>query len=73
MLLTTYEMAMKEIGEVNRLQWEAMVVDEGHRLKNKEGQLFKQLKSVRVQQRVSGTRAGWVRVWVGAYCLGVVR
>ena len=35
-LLTSYEMLAAEAEEVGRLEWEALVVDEGHRLKNKE-------------------------------------
>ena len=35
-LLTSYEMAAAEAEELRKLEWGALVVDEGHRLKNKE-------------------------------------
>jgi SNF2 family DNA or RNA helicase len=35
-LLTSYEIAVNEAEDLGKLEWEALVVDEGHRLKNKE-------------------------------------
>jgi chromodomain-helicase-DNA-binding protein 4 len=35
-LLTSYEVLSAEAAELGRLEWGALVVDEGHRLKNKE-------------------------------------
>ena len=39
-LLTSYETALSEATELRRLKWETLVVDEGHRLKNKSSRLF---------------------------------
>ena len=39
-VLTTYEMAALEAAELRRLHWGVLIVDEGHRLKVKEGRLF---------------------------------
>ena len=38
-LLTSYEMAAAEAEELRKLEWGALVVDEGHRLKNKEARV----------------------------------
>ncbi len=35
-LLTSYEVAVNEADDLGKLEWEALVVDEGHRLKNRE-------------------------------------
>lgn len=35
-LLTSYEMVAVEAKDLRHLHWEALVVDEGHRLKNSE-------------------------------------
>ena len=42
-LLTSYEMLLAEAGPLSKLQYGAMIVDEGHRLKNKESKLFQEL------------------------------
>lgn len=34
--LCSYEVAAVEVGDLSKLEFEALVVDEGHRLKNKE-------------------------------------
>jgi superfamily II DNA or RNA helicase len=39
-LLTTYEMVSKHLGDIRRLEWAALVVDEAHRLKNASSRLF---------------------------------
>ncbi|KAK3804046.1 hypothetical protein RRG08_003214 [Elysia crispata] len=43
-LLTTYELCLKDYLFMNSLPWNVLVVDEGHRLKNKESLLFKTLE-----------------------------
>lgn len=43
-LLASYEMLMLEQSALKGLQWEVLVVDEGHRLKNKDSRLFQLLK-----------------------------
>ncbi|GAX74493.1 hypothetical protein CEUSTIGMA_g1942.t1 [Chlamydomonas eustigma] len=51
-LLTTYEMVLSEIGQLSKLEYEVLVVDEGHRLKNKESRLFQDLKQLRCVHKV---------------------
>ena len=50
-LLTSNEMVKKEMGDLKRLEWECLIVDEGHRLKQK-GELFTHLTSLSTQHRV---------------------
>ena len=50
-LLTSNEMVKREATELRKLRWECMIVDEGHRLKQK-GELFGQLASLDTQHRV---------------------
>jgi chromodomain-helicase-DNA-binding protein 7 len=42
-LLTTFEMAAKDISILRKIKWQVLIVDEAHRLKNKESRLFEQL------------------------------
>jgi len=42
-LLTTYEVAMRETRTLCKFNWQVMVVDEAHRLKNSTSKLFEQL------------------------------
>ncbi|PSC74179.1 CHD3-type chromatin-remodeling factor PICKLE isoform B [Micractinium conductrix] len=51
-LLTSYEMAAAEEADLAKLEWQSLVVDEGHRLKNKEARLFQSLKALRTAHRV---------------------
>ena len=39
-LLTTYDMVPREASELRRMSWAALVVDEGHRLRNRHSQSF---------------------------------
>jgi SNF2 family DNA or RNA helicase len=39
-LLTTYEMLSKHLGDIKRLRWSALIVDEAHRLKSAASKLF---------------------------------
>ena len=39
-LLTSYETALPEATLLKNLEWESLVVDEGHRLRNKNSRLF---------------------------------
>ena len=48
-LLTSYETPLPEIGLLKKLTWESLVVDEGHRLKNKDSRLFQVYLSVPLQ------------------------
>lgn len=39
-MLTSYETVLVEAGMLRQLKWGSLVVDEGHRLKNKNSRLF---------------------------------
>ncbi|XP_010525929.1 PREDICTED: CHD3-type chromatin-remodeling factor PICKLE-like [Tarenaya hassleriana] len=43
-LLTSYEMINLDTTVLKPIKWECMIVDEGHRLKNKDSKLFSSLK-----------------------------
>ncbi|GMG98953.1 hypothetical protein Nepgr_000793 [Nepenthes gracilis] len=51
-LLTSYEMVNADAGSLKPIKWECMIVDEGHRLKNKDSKLFLQLKQYYTTHRV---------------------
>lgn len=51
-LLISYETALAEDGALQKLSYESLVVDEGHRLKNKNSRLFGALKRLRSRHRV---------------------
>ncbi|KAJ2916766.1 hypothetical protein MD484_g3612, partial [Candolleomyces efflorescens] len=44
-LLTTYELVLRDAKELCDIKWQALAVDEAHRLKNSESQLYEALKS----------------------------
>ena len=44
MLLTTYELTLHDSKELGKINWQAFVVDEAHRLKNSESQLYEALR-----------------------------
>ena len=43
-LLTTYELVLRDAPELIAIPWRALVVDEAHRLKNSESQLYDALQ-----------------------------
>lgn len=45
-LITTYEVAMKDISVISKIRWRALIVDEAHRLKNPQSRLFSELGAV---------------------------
>ncbi|KAK4755859.1 hypothetical protein SAY87_009616 [Trapa incisa] len=51
-LLTTYEMINLDTRSLKGIKWQCMIVDEGHRLKNKESKLFSSLKQFSTRHRV---------------------
>ncbi|XP_057959148.1 CHD3-type chromatin-remodeling factor PICKLE-like [Malania oleifera] len=51
-LLTSYEMVNNDTGSLKPIKWECMIVDEGHRLKNKDSKLFLSLKQYSSRHRV---------------------
>ncbi|GLE01327.1 hypothetical protein PINS_up010157 [Pythium insidiosum] len=46
-LVTTYEVAIKDIGLLSKIRWRCLVVDEAHRLKNQSSRLVEQLRGLR--------------------------
>ncbi|CAI0416517.1 unnamed protein product, partial [Linum tenue] len=51
-LLTSYEMINLDTASLRPIRWECMIVDEGHRLKNKDSKLFLSLKQYSSNHRV---------------------
>ncbi|WMV34711.1 hypothetical protein MTR67_028096 [Solanum verrucosum] len=51
-LLTSYEMINMDSTSLKPIKWECMIVDEGHRLKNKDSKLFSSLKQYSSRHRV---------------------
>ena len=45
-LITTYEVVLKDINVFTKIKWKALIVDEAHRLKNSSSKLFEELSSV---------------------------
>ncbi|XP_078265719.1 chromodomain-helicase-DNA-binding protein 1-like isoform X2 [Rhinoraja longicauda] len=56
-LLTTYEICLKDASFLRRFNWSVLIVDEAHRLKNRNSLLYKTLKmfSVRFTLLLTGT------------------
>ncbi|KZT26679.1 transcription regulator [Neolentinus lepideus HHB14362 ss-1] len=44
-LLTTYELTLRDSKELGEIKWQLLAVDEAHRLKNSESQLYEALRS----------------------------
>ncbi|KAF5936281.1 hypothetical protein HYC85_027410 [Camellia sinensis] len=51
-LLTSYEMINLDTTSLKPIKWECMIVDEGHRLKNKDSKLFSSMKQYSTKHRV---------------------
>ncbi|KAG0608643.1 hypothetical protein M758_8G121700 [Ceratodon purpureus] len=51
-LLTSYEMINLDTAILKALKWECLIVDEGHRLKNKDSKLFQTLTTFTTRHRV---------------------
>jgi chromodomain-helicase-DNA-binding protein 7 len=45
-LITTYEVALKDAAVLSKIKWRVLIVDEAHRLKNHKSRLFDELASV---------------------------
>ncbi|PFH60435.1 hypothetical protein XA68_10949 [Ophiocordyceps unilateralis] len=43
-VLTSYEMVLRDQHNLSRINWEFIIIDEGHRMKNAEAKLFQQLR-----------------------------
>ncbi|KAK4530119.1 hypothetical protein CCYA_CCYA03G0976 [Cyanidiococcus yangmingshanensis] len=51
-LITTYETVLQEATRLRAIPWAAIVVDEAHRLKNRQSKLFDELLGFRSEHRV---------------------
>ncbi len=51
-IITSYDILMRDIGSFRKFDWGYLCVDEGHRLKNKDCRLMRELKSLRTQNRL---------------------
>ena len=56
-LLTTYEYILADASHLSQTRWQFMAVDEAHRLKNRESQLYSKLLDLRAPSRllITGT------------------
>ncbi|KAL1954653.1 hypothetical protein VTO42DRAFT_847 [Malbranchea cinnamomea] len=56
-LLTTYEYALSDAVFLSQFKWQFMAVDEAHRLKNRDSQLYAKLKAFKAPSRllITGT------------------
>jgi len=45
-LITTYEVVLKDVSVFSKIKWRALIVDEAHRLKNSRSRLFEDLGTV---------------------------
>ncbi|OCK85920.1 chromo domain-containing protein 1 [Lepidopterella palustris CBS 459.81] len=56
-LLTTYEFVMQDYQFLQQLKWQFLAVDEAHRLKNRESQLYGKLQDFKIPARlfITGT------------------
>ncbi|QDZ23866.1 chromatin remodeling factor [Chloropicon primus] len=52
LILTTYEMVLQGGSELGKLEYGSMIIDEGHRLKNRASKLFGALTRFSCEQRV---------------------
>ncbi|GJE92206.1 SNF2 family N-terminal domain-containing protein [Phanerochaete sordida] len=51
-LLTTYEITLRDARELSDIKWHVLAVDEAHRLKNSESQLYEALRSFSAASKV---------------------
>lgn len=64
-VVTTYEMIIRDVVELGMYKWGFIVVDEGHRLKNMECRLIRELKSLDAGSRMVLTGTP---LHVGIFC-----
>lgn len=51
-IVTTYETLLADIDELETIHWEQIVIDEGHKLKNKNSKIVKTLSRLNVSRRL---------------------
>ena len=51
-LITTYEMIVADIPELKGINWQMMIIDEAHRLKNTKSKLADLLRQMHIGHKV---------------------
>lgn len=56
-VLTSYEISIRDFSKLSRCSWNYLIIDEGHRLKNADCQLIKFLRKLNIENRllITGT------------------
>ena len=52
MLITSYELALIDSKYLKKIEWEVLVIDEAHRLKNSESKFFKESVQFNVKYKI---------------------
>lgn len=68
-LITTYEILLKDKTVLAAVQWAYLGVDEAHRLKNDDSLLYRSLKDFKTNHRMLIT--GWFRSYCYVFALWV--
>ena len=51
-IITTYELILKDAAILNQIKWNYMMVDEAHRLKNHESALYQEMTQFHFKNRL---------------------
>lgn len=51
-IITTYELVLKDASILNHIKWNYMMVDEAHRLKNHESALYQEMTQFSFKNRL---------------------
>ena len=51
-IITTYELVLKDASILNQIKWNYMMVDEAHRLKNHESALYQEMTQFHFKNRL---------------------